>query len=292
MLNQDFKNIFKTLLLITALTVVSSTYATCNDEANKARMENRLDDAMEILNACLDEELSRIARTYLLLGLTHYEHGDHRKSIREYTNAIETAPNYVTAFANRGLSYTEQGDYKKALEDFNEALRLDPEYMQAYYFRAFAHEGKGKHALSIADYSNAILYADDSEELATIYYHRGRAYHQIHDEKSSLADYQQALEINPEYTEVYFSRALAFQQTDQEAAAIADYSRVIELQPDHAQAFYNRGLLYKKAGTDHLAIRDYNNAIKFKPRYTRAYVNRSYAYLIPIIPLLLVLALG
>ena len=61
-------------ILFTVLLLAATTAgATCNESANKARMENRIDDAINILNECLDEELSRLARTYLLLGLSHYE---------------------------------------------------------------------------------------------------------------------------------------------------------------------------------------------------------------------------
>ena len=84
---------------------------------------------------CPDGGLSKVARTYLLTGLTQYEQGEHRKAIQDYTKAIEIAKNYVAAYVNRGLSHPLSGHYKRSLEDFETALKLDPEYMQAYYFR-------------------------------------------------------------------------------------------------------------------------------------------------------------
>jgi tetratricopeptide (TPR) repeat protein len=165
-------------LLILLWTPLASL-ATCNDEANKARLENRIGDAKAILADCLDEGLSKVARTYLLLGLTHYESGDHKKAIQEYTNAIEIDPTYATAYVNRGLSRSIKGQYKDALNDFDHALQLQPGNMQAYYFRAAAHERKKRYQLAIDDFSQSLLYVADDSELVNVYYHRGQVYRKM-----------------------------------------------------------------------------------------------------------------
>ena len=191
-------------LLSICLLLSPLTFATCNDDANTARLENRIEESIEILRVCLNEELSKVARTYLLMGLAQYEQGKHRNAIQDYTRAIETAPDYVTAYVNRGLSHSMKGSYKQALADFDKALQLDPEYMQAYYFRAFAHEKKRKFDLAIKDYNRALLHVDETSELATIYHHRGLAYRGKGDNELAIADYKQALQINPEYINAYF----------------------------------------------------------------------------------------
>ncbi len=283
--------LLRCLVLIAFLTG-GSALANCNDEANLARLDNRPDEALRILQECLNEELSRVARSYLLLGLSWYDKGNQRQAIKAYSKAIETDPDYTTAWVNRGLSHALRGRYSKALADFETALQQDPANMQAFYFRAFAHEKEGRYRLAVEDYTRALDLADGDTEAATILHHRGLAYREMKNTEQALADYDRALSLNPAYVDAYFSRGLLYHKMDRTDAAIADYSRVIDLKPDHAEAFHNRGLLYQKTGTDHLAIRDYNQAIDLKPRYARAYVSRSYAYLIPVIPLLFVLLLG
>jgi hypothetical protein len=59
--------------------------------------------------------------------------------------------------------------------------------------------------------------------------------------------------------------------------AIADYTQAIQLQPDLAAAYYNRGLVKYNLGDKQGAIADYNQAIKFKLDFADAYYNRGIA---------------
>ncbi|MBD3646475.1 MAG: hypothetical protein HUJ31_03260, partial [Pseudomonadales bacterium] len=86
------------ILLIAGLLLSTGVYGDCNDDANRAREEQRIDDSIAILNDCLTEELGRLARTWLLLGLAHYEKEEHAQAIVNYTKAIEVAPDYVIAW--------------------------------------------------------------------------------------------------------------------------------------------------------------------------------------------------
>jgi tetratricopeptide (TPR) repeat protein len=264
----------------------------CNDSANEIRLSDRLDEAIDVLDDCLSEELARVARTYLLLGLTYYDAGEQKKAIANYSKAIELAPNYVTAFANRGLSHSMNDEHDLALADFEQAIDLDPGYMQAYYFRAFAHQRQGDFRSAVEDFNTALTLTTDSNEVATIYYNRGRANKELKAYDDALADYEQAINLRPEDANIYFSRGLLHHQRKDFDAAIADYSRTVELNDQHARAFYNRGLLYRKAGVDFLAVRDFQAATDIEPSFARAHVNRGYTHMIPMLPLLFILALG
>lgn len=185
-----------------------------------------------------------------------------------------------------------KGKYKDALRDFDKAIDLDPDYMQAYYFRAFAHQREGNHQRAIEDFTTALTMTSDTNEMASIYYSRGRANKELKRYDDAYSDYGEALSLKPDDADYYYSRALLHHQRKDNDAAIADYSRTIELYDQHARAYYNRGLLYRKAGTDFLAIRDFEAATDIEPSFARAYANRGYTYMIPVIPLLFILALG
>ncbi|MDA0271752.1 MAG: tetratricopeptide repeat protein, partial [Proteobacteria bacterium] len=128
----------------------------CDNSANKVRMAGGLDEAIDVLDDCLSDELQRVARIYLLLGLTYYDTGEQKKEIANYSKAIELAPNYVTALANRGLSHSMNNEYDLALVDFEQAISIDPDYMQAYYFRAFAHQRHGDFRQAVEDSNTAL----------------------------------------------------------------------------------------------------------------------------------------
>ena len=264
----------------------------CNDRANEIRKSDRPDEAISILGDCLSEELSRVARTYLLLGLSYYDQGEHARAIANYSKAIEFAPEYVTAYANRGLSYAMKKDYDRALQDFDRAIELDPSYMQAYYFRAFTNQKSGKLRAAVDDFSMALTLATDEDETATIYYNRGRVYTDLRGYDSALSDYNEAIRINPEFSRAYFSRGLLHHERKRVDEAIADYSRTISLDNRHARAFFNRGLLYRKSGSDFRAMKDFEAATDIEPTYARAYANRGYTMSLPLLPLIFILALG
>ncbi len=63
---------------------------------------------------------------------------------------------------------------------------------------------------------------------------------------------------------------------DQEA--IADYTEAIRLDPDYAVAYNNRGLAYRYLGEYERAIDDCTEAIRLDPDLAIAYNNRGYAY--------------
>ncbi len=52
--------------------------------------------------------------------------------------------------------------------------------------------------------------------------------------------------------------------------AIADYTEAIKLQPDYAMFYYNRCLAYKQTGERDKAIKDCRQALKLNPKYKRA----------------------
>ena len=179
-----------------------------------------------------------------------------------------------------------------ALADFRQAIELDPNYMQAYYFRAYTYQRMGKFRKAVDDYNVAMTLTADENERATIYYNRGRANKELDRDQDALSDYSEAIARHPANDAIYFSRALLHHENRDIDEAIADYSRAIELNPEHARAYFNRGLLHRKTKNDYLAVRDFEMATDIEPSFAKAYVNRGYTHMIPLLPLLFILALG
>ena len=59
--------------------------------------------------------------------------------------------------------------------------------------------------------------------------------------------------------------------------SLADYDRAIQLNPNNAIAYYNRGLAKYALGKNQEAIADYDLAIKLDSNHAIAYVNRGLA---------------
>jgi serine protease Do len=95
---------------------------------------------------------------------------------------------------------------------------------------------------------------------------------------AAIADYTQAIKLNPNYTAAYTSRGIARSAIRDEAGAIADLNRAITLNPNLADAYTSRGLIKSQQGDTQGAIIDYTQAVKLEPTFARAYYNRGVVY--------------
>ncbi len=94
--------------------------------------------------------------------------------------------------------------------------------------------------------------------------------------REAVAQFNQAVALNPRYTAAYFLRALIKDKLDDPQSALADYNQAISLNPYHAIAYNNRGLLkYEKLNDNQGALADYNQAISLNPYHANAYNNRG-----------------
>ncbi|MFT7587359.1 MAG: tetratricopeptide (TPR) repeat protein, partial [Cellvibrionaceae bacterium] len=85
--------------------------------------------------------------------------------------------------------------------------------------------------------------------------------------------------VLPDLTDIdYFFRGLAYDYLKDYERAIADYDRAIELNPEDATAYNNRGNSYSNQGDEERAIADYDRAIELNPEEATAYNNRGHSY--------------
>jgi tetratricopeptide (TPR) repeat protein len=81
--------------------------------------------------------------------------------------------------------------------------------------------------------------------------------------REAVAQFNQAVTLNPRYTIAYFMRAITKYQLNDPQGALADYNQAISLNPQYANAYYNRGLLKDEKLNDRAgAIADFRTAAK------------------------------
>jgi PGF-CTERM protein len=127
---------------------------------------------------------------------------------------------------------------------------------------------------AIADYNKAIEF-DPNEGNA--YNNRGNTYQDLQQYDSAIEDYNRAIELDPNDAGAYNNRGNIYHDLQQYKKAIEDYNKAIERNPNLVQGYYNRGNSYYNLEQYERAIEDYNKAIELNPHDAETYYNRELA---------------
>ncbi len=112
------------------------------------------------------------------------------------------------------------------------------------------------------------------------YYSRGYIY-QIQDKDSlALLNYDQAIKLNPDYTDAYYNRGIIYEELEMYNLALMDYTKAIKLRPSYIKDIYNnRGNTYLAKEVFDKAIEDYTKVLNIDTANVKAYSNRAGAYI-------------
>ena len=114
-------------------------------------------------------------------------------------------------------------------------------------------------------------------DLAIILYDRGLSYENTKQYSLAMADFSQAIGLDPNYHEAFDDRGNVYTKTRDYDHAIADYDRAISLKSDVALYYSNRGYTYYMKGEYDTALTDLDHAISLDQKTGRTYVNRALA---------------
>jgi len=243
------------------------------------------------------------AGQFLDRGITAAVAGDFKRAIDEFTEAIRLEPDLGSAYQMRGKALLasisevtsisegfegfgsrvsaftpdEREAADQAIRDLSAAIALNPT-ANAHVYRGIGYAGLGEYDRAIADYNEAIRLEPDAPLYLVA---RGLAYYGKGDYDWAIADYSQALRLDPNLAAAYNNRGVAYDDKGDYDRAIADYTQALRLDPNYAAAYNNRGVAYNNKKDYDKAIADYTEAIKLDPtanRYTRrgdAYYNKK-----------------
>lgn len=113
---------------------------------------------------------------------------------------------------------------------------------------------------------------------AFAYVCRGCAYGCDLEVEKALADFNSALEIEPNNVEALFHAGTVRYWVGDNSGALRDFDRAIGLNIKHAKAYRNRGNLERKLGKIQEALDDLNEAIRLDPADEDAYQDRGDAW--------------
>ena len=91
----------------------------------------------------------------------------------------------------------------------------------------------------------------------------------------AVADYGQAIQLEPTLVQAYLGRGVAYLQTGEYDKAIDDFDEVLRIDPGLAIAHDHRGAAWELKKEYEKAISDYSQAIKLDKQLASAYRNQA-----------------
>ncbi len=189
-----------------------------------------------------------------------YERGSLRERDKQFdlaladlTKAIELDSEFTPAYFSRSSIYSgrpelEKRDYAKAVADLTKMLKLEPNNFSARFNRALFHEYLREYNKAIVDYSHVIdgdtdfsMHAGGKAAcLAHTHHYRGRAllwYKK--DYAEAVADFDEALRLDPKIESVNAWRAQAHYELKQFAKSHKDFALAVERDPNDSISLHS-----------------------------------------------------
>ena len=129
----------------------------------------------------------------------------------------------------RGYAKSQAGkpDSDAAIADYGEAVRLEPNSFVPFVLRGIAYAGKGEQELAIKDYDRAI----ELNPRADFYNNRGNALRKTRAFDRAIADLDQAIKLEPNFSSAYWTRGLVYRDKGDKEKAADDYKKALSLNP-------------------------------------------------------------
>ena len=148
------------------------------------------------------------------------------------------------------------------------------DYFQQGLIKIKKHDFKG--AIEVLTKGIKIKGATD-QELCWIYSNRGLAKQRLGDLLGSIADFDQALKINPKDDSAYLNRGAIKQQMRNLTGALKDFKKVLSLNPNNISVYSNIGIVKNIMGDYQGALEILNQGIKLSPENSEMFEVRGNA---------------
>jgi tetratricopeptide (TPR) repeat protein len=183
--------------------------------------------------------------------------------------------------ANRDNVYDRDVQISACTEASETANWTSWDLAEIFINRGTAYQVDDHRDEAIADYSQAIRL---NPYAAVAFYDRGQVYHDKGDIERAIADYSQAIRLDSGFSSAFADRGDAYRLKGEFERAIADYSEAIRRgrRGDAAfsafESYYGRATAYRATGKFDAAIADYSEALRIT-QDDRAFIGRGLTYL-------------
>ena len=134
-------------------------------------------------------------------------------AVKGFTEAIKLNPDLAEAYFRRGICFFEMDEADLALADFKNASSLAYQDPRSRLWEGFTEAKLKNYYEAIRAYGEAIA---ESNRYTPAYVNRGLAYMMVGDYTKALADFNDAIRIEPTESDHYFKRGVGLREVEQE----------------------------------------------------------------------------
>ncbi len=147
----------------------------------------------------------------LLLCVIQAYFDDRNQTIQLCSQALQANPNSTRASYLRGLAFERAGKLQQAKRDYQQILKTDPRETLPAFFRGNPPD------------RNPQFQNLQEKSLVAAYHVRGLAHYRLNDLRGAIADFNQALKLNPDYAPAYRDRGAVYKELGNLSAANQDF---------------------------------------------------------------------
>ena len=180
----------------------------------------------------------------------------------------------------RGIETIREGDSEKGIELLNRELQDHPKNGYAYLWIASGRGRRGEYgkAMTAINYALKYLPKKDKLNVAWAYKLRALTYLNLEDTVAALADYSQAIKIQPETPDYYEERADIYYDLKQYDLSSADYLQMTKIEPGNTDGYMGYGRNLRDQNRLDEAIEQFSYAFKLDKDFSQALAFRAECY--------------
>ena len=200
----------------------------------------------------------------------------YKQSLDYWSTALKADPKSALAWAGRADACAGAKDAAGAVAGYGEAIRLDPSNRHFLEARSAFYKAQGDKAKAAADHEEAVRLLFAGHEPVSEQWAREQAAlaSDSRDSALAVAAWSAIIKIRPNDPDAWTQRGSNDYAIDPDKA-IADYTEAIRVDPKYSRAYASRGDVYINRGDNAKAEADMAEVIKLDPGNYLAYVHRA-----------------